>query len=82
MNRLLPIYLVEGKAAVQRQAQYRGAAFISVLGFLIEPIVYLIVWRTVAEQAGDINGRWRLNVSDNLAQDIGKLNSWQLKLTA
>ena len=56
MNRLLPIYLVEGKAAVQRQAQYRGAAFISVLGFLIEPIVYLVVWRTVAEQAGDING--------------------------
>jgi ABC-2 type transport system permease protein len=56
MNRLLPVYLVEARAAVQRQAQYRGAAFISVLGFLIEPIVYLIVWRTVAEQAGTING--------------------------
>jgi subtilisin-like proprotein convertase family protein len=29
----------------------------------------------------DIRGRWRLNVSDNLAQDIGKLNSWALKLS-
>ena len=56
MRRLASVYLVEGRAAVQRQAQYRGAAFISVLGFLIEPIVYLIVWRTVAEQAGEING--------------------------
>lgn len=42
--------------SMQRQAQYRGAAFISVLGFLIEPIVYLIVWRTVAQQAGSIGG--------------------------
>lgn len=42
--------------SMQRQAQYRGAAFISVLGFLIEPIVYLIVWRTVAEQGGPIEG--------------------------
>lgn len=41
---------------MQRQAQYRGAAFISVLGFLIEPIVYLVVWRTVAEASGPING--------------------------
>lgn len=42
--------------AMQRQAQYRGVAFINVLGFLIEPIVYLVVWRTVAEQTGAING--------------------------
>ena len=41
---------------MQRQAQYRGVAFINVLGFLIEPVVYLIVWRTVAEQGGPING--------------------------
>lgn len=33
-------------------------------------------------QAININGRWRLNVSDVLAQDVGKLNSWGLKLTA
>jgi ABC-2 type transport system permease protein len=42
--------------SMQRQAQYRGAAFVSVLGFLIEPIVYLIVWRTVAEASGPVGG--------------------------
>ncbi|MFO7548109.1 MAG: ABC-2 family transporter protein [Acidimicrobiia bacterium] len=56
MRNLLPVYLVEARVSMQRQAQYRGAAFISVLGFLIEPIVYLIVWRTVAEASGPING--------------------------
>lgn len=56
MRNLAPLYWAEAKMAMQRQAQYRGVAFINVLGFLIEPIVYLVVWRTVAEQAGPING--------------------------
>ncbi len=56
MRNLLPVYVIEARMSMQRQAQYRGAAFISVLGFLIEPIVYLIVWRTVATAAGSING--------------------------
>lgn len=56
MRNLLPLYKIEARMSIQRQAQYRGAAFVSILGFLIEPIVYLIVWRTVAEQAGAING--------------------------
>lgn len=87
MNRLIPIMLVEGRAAIQRQAQYRGAAFISVLGFLIEPIVYLIVWRTVAEQAGPINGYgveqftsyyivWTLVRVFNLALSPGAWDWW------
>lgn len=56
MRNLLPVYAVEARMAMQRQAQYRGAAFITILGFLIEPIVYLVVWRTVAEASGPING--------------------------
>lgn len=56
MRNLAPLYWAEAKMSMQRQAQYRGVAFINVLGFLIEPIVYLVVWRTVAEQAGAING--------------------------
>ncbi len=47
---------IEARLAMQRQAQYRGAAFISILGFLIEPIVYLIVWWTVTSQTGVIDG--------------------------
>ncbi len=56
MRNLLPVYAIEARMSMQRQAQYRGAAFISVLGFLIEPIVYLIVWRTVAEASGPVGG--------------------------
>lgn len=56
MRNLLPVYAAEARVSMQRQAQYRGAAFLSVLGFLIEPIVYLIVWRTVAAQSGPVGG--------------------------
>lgn len=56
MRNLLPVYWIEARMSMQRQAQYRGAAFIQIVGFLVEPIVYLIVWRTVAAEAGDING--------------------------
>lgn len=73
--------------SMQRQAQYRGAAFISVLGFLIEPIVYLIVWRTVAAQAGTVNGYgvdeftsyyivWTLVRVFNLALSPGAWDWW------
>lgn len=40
---------------LQEQAQYRASVFFSVLGFLIEPIVYLVVWSTVAG-SGEIGG--------------------------
>jgi ABC-2 type transport system permease protein len=36
--------------------QYRLASFLSLLGFLIEPVVLLVVWRTVAEATGGIGG--------------------------
>lgn len=56
MRNLLPVYAIEARLAMQKQAQYRGAAFISILGFLVEPIVYLVVWRTVTLQTGAIGG--------------------------
>ncbi len=56
MRNLLGVYAVEARLAMQRQAQYRGAAFISILGFLIEPVVYLIVWRLVTTETGAIGG--------------------------
>jgi len=56
MIRLLAVYAAEAKIGVQDQFQYRIAVFFNILGFLIEPIVYLVVWRTVAEQAGPIGG--------------------------
>lgn len=41
---------------VQNQFQYRASVFFQLLGFLIEPVVYLVVWRTVAEAAGTVGG--------------------------
>ncbi|MDX1447461.1 MAG: ABC-2 family transporter protein [Acidimicrobiia bacterium] len=50
-------YVAAARIGFQRDIQYRGATFINVLGFLIEPAIYLVVWRTVAiEQGGSVAG--------------------------
>lgn len=50
-------YAAEMRNAILHELQYRTAAFMLLVGFLIEPIVYLVVWRTVAEaQGGAIGG--------------------------
>ena len=36
--------------------------------------------QALVDQNININGTWRLTVSDNLSQDVGKLNSWGLRL--
>lgn len=57
MRRLASVYLVQARLGLQSQMQYRIASLFSLLGFVIEPIVYLVVWRTVAEaQGGAIAG--------------------------
>jgi ABC-2 type transport system permease protein len=56
MGRLASVYVAEMKIGVQNQFQYWVSVFFQLLGFLIEPIVYLVVWRTVAAQAGTIGG--------------------------
>ena len=48
MRKLIAVYAAEMKFAVANQMQYRWAAFFQLMGFLIEPVVYLVVWRTVA----------------------------------
>lgn len=50
-------YVAASRIGFQRDIQYRGATFINVLAFMIEPAVYLVVWRTVAiEQGGSVGG--------------------------
>jgi ABC-2 type transport system permease protein len=54
---LRDFYVVGSRIGFQREIQYRGATFINVLGFMIEPAIYLVVWRTVAlEQGGSVGG--------------------------
>ncbi|MEO5575611.1 MAG: ABC-2 family transporter protein [Gaiellaceae bacterium] len=49
---LLDYYLTRGRTQIQSQFQYRVATYMWLIGMLAEPIVYLIVWTTIAEQQG------------------------------
>lgn len=55
--RLPSIYAAKFRAEIALQVAYRGALVIWLLGLLIEPIVYLVVWTTVARsQGGQVGG--------------------------
>ena len=57
MIALARYYLAYGRLSVMSQFQYRVTTYFLLIGFLIEPVVYLVVWRTVAEaQGGAIGG--------------------------
>jgi len=49
---LLDFYVTRGRTQIQAQFQYRAATYFWLIGMLAEPIVYLVVWTTIAEQQG------------------------------
>ena len=49
---LFDYYVVRGRTQIQSQFQYRVATYFWLIGMLAEPIVYLVVWTTIAEQQG------------------------------
>jgi ABC-2 type transport system permease protein len=54
---MVDLYLSTMKMAVQEQFQYRTANYFYMLGMIAEPIIYLVVWTTIAEQqGGSVNG--------------------------
>jgi ABC-2 type transport system permease protein len=54
---LLDYYLTRGRTEIQSQFQYRVANYLYMIGMLAEPIIYLVVWQTIAEQrGGDVEG--------------------------
>lgn len=48
----LDYYLVRARTQIQSQFQYRVATYMWMIGMLAEPVVYLVVWTTIAEQQG------------------------------
>jgi ABC-2 type transport system permease protein len=48
----LDFYVTTMKIAVQEQFQYRTANYFYMLGMVAEPVIYLVVWTTIAEQQG------------------------------
>ena len=49
---LFDVYVTEAKVAIAQQIQYRAANYMYMLGMIAEPVIYLVVWQTVAEQQG------------------------------
>lgn len=49
-------YLTTIRTAVQQQFQYRAATYMYLVGMVAEPIIYLVVWSTIADQAGGTVG--------------------------
>src|SRR5690242_2986387 len=49
---LFDVYVQEAKIAIAAQIQYRAANYMFMLGMVAEPVIYLVVWQTVAAQQG------------------------------
>ncbi|MCW5876347.1 MAG: ABC-2 family transporter protein [Anaerolineales bacterium] len=53
----LNVYVVAARQAIIEQLQYRAANLMFMVHLLIEPVIYLVVWSTVAEsQGGQVGG--------------------------
>jgi ABC-2 type transport system permease protein len=54
---LVDFYVTTMRTAVAAQLQYRVAQYFYMLGMIAEPVVYLVVWTTIADQqGGSVNG--------------------------
>ena len=53
---MIDLYLTEMRTAVAIQFQYRVANYMYMIGMVAEPVIYLIVWRTVARSQGGVVG--------------------------
>ncbi len=52
MSDLAALYLQQFKTTFASMVQYRASLFIWMIGHVLEPLVYLIVWSTVANSGG------------------------------
>lgn len=57
MLALVPIYRAQLRASFALQLQYRAAFLIWLIGMVLEPVVYLVVWSAVAAaRGGEVGG--------------------------
>ena len=52
LRSMVNLYLTTMRLAVQQQFQYRTANYFWMLGMVAEPVIYLVVWTTIADQQG------------------------------
>jgi ABC-2 type transport system permease protein len=54
---MVRLYTTLFRLAIIEQFQYRAANYFYMIGMITEPIIYLVVWSTIArEQGGDVGG--------------------------
>lgn len=57
LGRYLDVYRTEIRIAIAEQFQYRVANYFYMIGMVAEPVIYLVVWSTVAtQQGGSVGG--------------------------
>ncbi len=57
MRHMLDYYLTTMKIAIQSQFQYRVLQYFYMIGMIAEPVIYLVVWSTIAlQQGGSVGG--------------------------
>jgi viologen exporter family transport system permease protein len=49
---MVDLYVTTARTAVSQQFQYRTANYFYMLGMIAEPVIYLVVWTTIADQQG------------------------------
>jgi viologen exporter family transport system permease protein len=52
LRSIVDIYLATARMAIQAEFQYRTGHYFFLLGMVAEPVIYLVVWTTIADQQG------------------------------
>jgi len=56
MRRYLDFFLATARISILSQIQYRVANYFYMIGMIAEPVIYLVVWSTIARQLGGTVG--------------------------
>jgi len=56
LRSLADFYVTTMRTAVQEQFQYRAATYMYLVGMVAEPVIYLVVWSTIADESGGTVG--------------------------
>ncbi len=57
LRRMVDFYLTNMKQAIMLEFQYRVANYFYMIGMIAEPVIYLVVWSTIARsQGGEVGG--------------------------
>lgn len=56
LRSMADFYATGMRTQIQSQFQYRAATYMYTIGMVAEPVIYLVVWTTIAREQGGVNG--------------------------